>query len=179
MATSEIPGLLKYKDENGNINLLLPITTKDNVDGLDEIEAELNETLKYTTQELNDAQKAQARANIGVIGQGDTIDSEQVIMPDGSKLSDVSLNIYKVVEGASAIEPGKYYDFGVVDSLNVELVEADDTIANEYCFEFVANENFGGLTITPEPRWAVPTQFIPGKTHQVSILRGIGVMVCA
>lgn len=179
MATSEIPGLLKYKDENGNINLLLPITTKDNVDGLDEIEAELNETLKYTTQELNDAQKAQARANIGVIGQGDSIDSEQVIMPDGSKLSDVSLNVYKVVEGASTIEPGKYYDFGVVDSLNVELVEADDAIANEYCFEFVASENFSGLTITPEPRWGVATQFVPGRTHQVSILRGIGVMICA
>lgn len=179
MATSEIPGLLKYKDENGNINLLLPITTKDNVDGLDEIEAELNETLKYTTQELNDAQKAQARANIGAMSSDITLDADTIVMPDGTKLSDVTFNGYKVVEGTSAIEPGKYYDFGIVDSLNVELVENDETVANEYCFEFIASENFSGLTITPEPRWGVATQFVPGRTHQVSILRGIGVMICA
>lgn len=41
MAVNEISGFLKYKDANGNTNLLMPITTKDNVDGIDEIEAEL------------------------------------------------------------------------------------------------------------------------------------------
>lgn len=42
MAVNEISGFLKYKDADGNINLLMPITTKDNVDGIDEIEAELD-----------------------------------------------------------------------------------------------------------------------------------------
>ena len=41
MATVEQSGFLKYKDSAGNTYLVLPITTKDNVDGIDEIEAEL------------------------------------------------------------------------------------------------------------------------------------------
>lgn len=39
MATTEHTGLMTYKDENGNLYLLYPITTKDAVEGLDEIEA--------------------------------------------------------------------------------------------------------------------------------------------
>ena len=35
------------------------------------------------------------------------------------------------------------------------------------------------LTITPEPKWANEPQYPAGKTCQVSILRGIGVMVSA
>ena len=66
MAVNEISGFLKYKDLNGDINLLMPITTKDNVDGLDEIEESLNTTVKFTAQSLTDAQKEQARSNIGV-----------------------------------------------------------------------------------------------------------------
>ena len=70
MATNEIPGLLKYKDEEGNVNLLLPITTIDNVDGMDEIEASLSETVKFTEQNLTDEQKAQARENLGIASDG-------------------------------------------------------------------------------------------------------------
>lgn len=36
MAVIEKTGLMKYKDEAGNVYLLYPITTTDNVDGLDE-----------------------------------------------------------------------------------------------------------------------------------------------
>ena len=66
MAVNEKSGFLKYKDEVGNTTLLYPITTKDNIDGMDEIEAELAESVKFTAQALTDDQKAQARANIGV-----------------------------------------------------------------------------------------------------------------
>lgn len=66
MAVNEVSGFLKYKDPNGDINLLMPITTKDNVDGLDEIEESLNQTVKFTAQSLTDEQKEQARSNIGV-----------------------------------------------------------------------------------------------------------------
>ena len=65
MAVNELSGFLKYKDAAGNLNLLYPITVKDNVDGIDEIEAEVAETVKFTAQALNDNQKAQVRSNIG------------------------------------------------------------------------------------------------------------------
>ena len=65
MAVNEISGFLKFKDSSGDINLLLPITTKDNVDGLDEIENELANSVKVVSQTLTDAQKTQARENIG------------------------------------------------------------------------------------------------------------------
>lgn len=157
MATNEIPGLLKYKDEEGNINLLLPITTIDNVDGMDEFEASLSETIKFTKQYLSDTQKAQARENIGINGVGN----------------------YDIAAGTSTIEPGKYYTFGEVSSLDITLAEADDTVANEYYFEFIPSSNFAGLSISPVTRWATPPQYPAGKTCQVSILRGIGVMACA
>lgn len=67
MAVNEISGFLKYKDSAGDVNLLLPITTKDNVDGLDEIENELANAVKVTEQNLTDEQKAQARENIGAV----------------------------------------------------------------------------------------------------------------
>ena len=66
MAVTEVSGLMKYRDANGNVYLMLPITTKDNVDGIDEIEAQLAETLRYTEQSLTDGQKEIARNNIGV-----------------------------------------------------------------------------------------------------------------
>lgn len=35
MALTEVSGLMKYKDNSGNTYIMLPVTTKDNVDGLD------------------------------------------------------------------------------------------------------------------------------------------------
>lgn len=67
MAVNEISGFLKFKDTNGDTNLLLPITTKDNVDGLDEIENELANSVKVTAQDWTENQKQQARDNIGAI----------------------------------------------------------------------------------------------------------------
>ena len=41
MAVIEKSGVMKYKDADGNVYLMLPVTTKDNVDGLEEIDAHL------------------------------------------------------------------------------------------------------------------------------------------
>lgn len=78
MAVIEKSGFLKYKDAQGNTNLMYPITTKDNVDGMDEIDAHVasqdnphNVTadqigaISYSAQSLTDEQKTQARTNIG------------------------------------------------------------------------------------------------------------------
>lgn len=67
MAVKEMSGFLKYKYSNGDTILLFPITTKDNIDGLDEIENELANAVKITAQTLTDDQKAQARENINAV----------------------------------------------------------------------------------------------------------------
>ena len=81
--------------------------------------------------------------------------------------------------GNVQLTPDTYYVFNDVDSLHVTLTPVYDGKLHEYNFEFVPNENFTSLTITPTPKWACDPQIVPGKTHQVSIMRGIGVMVCA
>lgn len=109
------------------------------------------------------------------------IDAVDVEMPDGTRLSDSinKPNPYLQAEGALQLQPETYYVFGIVNTLSVTLVEADDGRVHEYCFEFIPTEDFDGLTISPEPAWIDTPQIVPGKTHQVSILRGIGVMGCA
>lgn len=78
MVIIEKSGFLKYKDASGNTTLMYPITTKDNVDGMDDIDAHVasqdnphNVTadqigaISYSAQSLTDEQKAQARTNVG------------------------------------------------------------------------------------------------------------------
>lgn len=93
-------------------------------------------------------------------------------------ISELSVS-YPIQDGGVDLQPERYYTFGEVDSLSVNLVEVDDGKVHEHCFEFIPTEDFDGLTITPEPKWANEPQYPAGKTCQVSILRGIGVMVCA
>lgn len=112
------------------------------------------------------------------------VDAVDVEMPDGTRLPEALENLqgaagYPVVKGEGEILPEKYYTFSRVDSLSVTLVPVDDAKAHEYCFEFIPSENFTGLSISPEPRWVSEPQFPAGKTCQVSILMGIGVIACA
>jgi hypothetical protein len=71
MAVYEKNVLLTRKDAAGNTHLLYPITTLENVDGSESL-------LNFgEAQELTEAQKAQARKNIGAaaVGEGGTIGS--------------------------------------------------------------------------------------------------------
>lgn len=107
------------------------------------------------------------------------VDASDVEMPDGSRLSELSVS-YPIEDGVTELQPETYYVFGEVDSLSVTLSPADDGKVHEYCFEFTASENFTELTVSPEIVWVTDLQQIAeGKTCQVSILRGIGVMACA
>lgn len=112
------------------------------------------------------------------VGGFPVVEAADVEMPDGSRLSDLSVS-YPVVDGETELQPEQYYVFGEVDSLSVTLAEVDDGKAHEYCFEFVPAGNFTQLTVTPAPAWVSQPQYPAGKTCQVSILRGIGVMICA
>jgi hypothetical protein len=88
---------------------------------------------------------------------------------------------YPIETSGTALQPETYYVFGSVDSLSVTLVDPNDGKVHEYCFEFKPSASFKeeSLSITPKPNWANQLQFAEGKTCQVSIMRGIGVMVCA
>ena len=50
---------------------------------------------------------------------------------------------------------------------------------DEYMFEFIPSDTFTGIDIIPKVRWANEPKVISGMVHQVSILRGIGVMISA
>lgn len=108
------------------------------------------------------------------------VDAEDVEMPNGERLSEISLGALPMEESTAAqLKPDVYRVFGVVSSINVELVEVNDGKVHEYCFEFIPAEDFSGLVVTPAPAWVTGLQFPAGKTCQVSILRGVGVMICA
>ena len=79
-----------------------------------------------------------------------------------------------------ALQPNTWYDFGEVESLTVTLAPGeDDTVTREYCFSFSSGDTAATLTLPEEVRMANAAQIQAGKTCQVSILDGIGVMVCA
>ena len=109
------------------------------------------------------------------------IRAKDVLMPDGTRLSDLENEppSYELMGKSTRLEPEKYYVFGEVSSLDLTLILPADGRVHEHCFEFQPSDSFTSLTITPEPVWATTPQFIPGKTCQVSIMRGIGVIVCA
>lgn len=88
--------------------------------------------------------------------------------------------VVKVVESKKAeLLPDELRVFGEVDGLDITLVTVDDDNAHEYLFEFIPTETFLGLNINPAVNWVIKPHFVAGKAHQVSILRGIGVMINA
>lgn len=117
------------------------------------------------------------------VGDFPAMKAKDVLMPDGSRLSEFKGGgggAYPEVGGVNELLPDTFYTFGEVDIIDVTLKEATDGKAHEYCFEFIPSEAFSGLTITPEIKWVQDTiYFERGKVHQVSILRGVGVMIIA
>lgn len=78
------------------------------------------------------------------------------------------------------LQPNIFYHYGEVTELSVILAnEPDEEHVYEYMFEFVAGENFTNLTVNPAPRWVRNPICVSGKTYQVSILNGVGVIVGA
>lgn len=148
-------------DENGNVNVSLEDTLAA-VEG-----AKVGQLIRVSAVD-----------EAGKVTAVEAVDAADVEMPDGTRLSELS-TAPNVVEGTTELQPDTYHVFGEVSTLSVTLVEADDGKAHEYCFEFIPAEGFSGLEVTPAPRWAVDPDIEVGKTYQVSILRGIGVIAGA
>lgn len=78
------------------------------------------------------------------------------------------------------LEPETYYIFGTVDSLPIYCNDPDDGLIHEFAFEFTPSATFTAIEFgNTSPRWATPVQFPIGRVCQVSIMRGVGVMVSA
>lgn len=140
----------------------------------DQIEAAIaNKIDAPSTSDVGHALVVKAIDENGKPIEWETIDIDDIA-------TDTGINVYPVVESTNAIiEPDKYQVFGVVDSLRVTLQDTDNDYAHEYCFEFTTDNEFYGMVITPEPKWAIEPAIEANKTYQVSILRGIGVIVGA
>lgn len=83
-------------------------------------------------------------------------------------------------DGIYHLDPDIYYVFGRVNSLSVRCNDPNDGKIHEFAFEFIPSENFEGLDFGEEPpSWATTVQFPAGKVCQVSIMRGVGVMISA
>ena len=93
---------------------------------------------------------------------------------------DMEKSAYPVIEMtdvSAELAPNTYYKWGEIAALSITLAEpADATITNEYCFEFVSGETATALTAPGTIAWAQEPSIEAGKTYQVSILNGIGVI---
>ena len=87
---------------------------------------------------------------------------------------------YPVVDmtaDTAELAPNTYYRWGEIAALSVTLAEpADATITNEYCFEFTSGATATKLTVPSTIKWVHEPTVEAGKTYQVSILNGIGVI---
>lgn len=108
-------------------------------------------------------------------GKSPVAEAQDILMPDGSRLSDFD-SVAPVVPGTAVLEPETYYVFGTVEELAVTLEQKDDGKAHEFTFEFIPSADFRGMVITPEPVWLREPQYPAGRRCIVSIVRGLAVM---
>lgn len=110
----------------------------------------------------------------------DGIAKSYLIQPDGNGIGTLVAQLPPIVESAAAdLQPDTYQVYGEVDALNINLVPRDDGRVHEYAFEFIPTAAFTELRVTPEVKWANILRFEPGRVHQASIVRGVGILVYA
>ena len=85
-----------------------------------------------------------------------------------------------VQTSASTIEinPNTFYKFGEVASLNITLASiTDNTIYNEYMFEFTSGSTATTLTLPSSIKWLETPTIDANKIYQCSIVDNIGILV--
>lgn len=108
--------------------------------------------------------------------QGNKTLSDLGVQPAG----DYALEISVVQTSASTIEinPNTFYKFGEVASLNITLASiTDNTIYNEYMFEFVSGTTATTLTLPSSIKWLETPTIDANKIYQCSIVDNIGILV--
>lgn len=168
----------KWKDKVNGVD----INSADDINQVAHAVIELEE--KEPTEPVSgDYIPAPATATVGQTIKVSAVDEsgkptawEAVDFPEGGG------GVYPVVDmtdTAAELLPNTFYKWGEVSSLSVALVSPVDGITNEYCFEFVSGSTATELTVPSSVKWVQTPSIEAGKTYQVSILNGIGVIVGA
>ena len=89
-----------------------------------------------------------------------------------------SVTVENINVTTPTIEPNKYYQFGEVTELSINLAEPiDTTILNEYMFEFVSGDIATTLTLPDTIKWLKEPTIEANKTYQCSIVNNVGVLL--
>lgn len=114
-----------------------------------------------------------SKGTSGVVDLGTVITSHQDISDKANKISVVQTS-------ASTIEinSNTFYKFGEVASLNITLASiTDNTIYNEYMFEFVSGTTATTLTLPSSIKWLETPTIDANKIYQCSIVDNVGLLV--
>ena len=114
-----------------------------------------------------------SKGTSGVVDLGTVITSHQDISGKANKISVVQTS-------ASAIEinSNTFYKFGEVASLYITLASiTDNTIYNEYMFEFVSGTTATTLTLPSSIKWLETPTIDANKIYQCSIVDNVGLLV--
>lgn len=89
----------------------------------------------------------------------------------------VGYPVVSMTESTAALTPNTYYRWGEIAALTVTLADPSDTgVTNEYCFEFVSGVTATTISVPDTVKWVKEPVIEAGKTYQVSILNGVGVI---
>lgn len=132
---------------------------------------EVNTTtyVKYVAQTLTDAQKAQARANIGAAAVGEG---------GGGTTSGGSGAYSEVNHGTSdttfTLTPNTFHVWEEVSALTLTLGSETAGIANEYLFQFTSGATATTLTLPDDIKWTEEMVIEPRAIYQISVLKNLG-----
>lgn len=109
-----------------------------------------------------------------------SLDKADTALQSHQDISGKANKISVVQTSASTIEinPNTFYKFGEVASLNITLASiTDNTIYNEYMFEFISGATATTLTLPSSVKWLETPTIESNKTYQCSIVNNIGILV--
>ena len=114
-------------------------------------------------------------SELGVQPAGDyALESE---IPDVSNLAN-KISVVQTSASTIEINPNTFYKFGEVASLNITLASiTDNTIYNEYMFEFVSGTTATTLTLPSSIKWLETPTIDANKIYQCSIVDNVGLLV--
>lgn len=123
------------------------------------------DTVHIAAQTLSSAQQQQVRQNIGAAGVNDVVGMP--VVNHGTSDTTFSLT------------PNVFHVWGTVGTLTLSLATGEVGYVQEYMFEFTSGSTATTLTLPSTLKWingVTPSDIEAGKTYQVSIMNGIGVI---
>lgn len=109
-----------------------------------------------------------------------SLDKADTALQSHQDISGKANKISVVQTSASTIEinPNTFYKFGEVASLNITLASiTDNTIYNEYMFEFISGATATTLILPSSVKWLETPTIESNKIYQCSIVNNIGILV--